>query len=135
MPEPGYTDREEATQGDDFVYPVVFRGIPSGQGVAKAWMTVKTDLAAADNAASVMQKMVDTNPNPGVGQITDSGITSGAARFQFEFTQDDTANPAGPFQPGALVYFDIQIRTTAGKNATIRKGVITVETQTTKTAF
>jgi hypothetical protein len=90
--------------------------IPAGQTLAKAWLTFKSDLAAADN--SLLQKVIVPGAVVGQGQITDTGA-DGTGEVLFQLSNAETL--ALPI--GVRTAYDIKVLTSAGKIYTPEQGV------------
>jgi hypothetical protein len=110
----------DPVSGDDYDILVPFTGLPSGQTVTKAWLTVKVSLADLDAAATV-QKIITTSAVAGQGQITDDGATDGTGELLFTLTPTNTRAIQATMQP---LQYDVQIRTSAGKIYTLEIGTI-----------
>lgn len=87
----------------------------------KAWLTVKT--SATDPDPGVVQKIITTTPITGVGQIAQDGSVNngnGTASMRFELTKTDTAALGSTVR----YYYDVQVKTSAGKIYTPDEGFI-----------
>lgn len=78
-----YDDRESSLQGA-FVSYTAYVAVNVGDGLVKAALTYKANLADADPGA--LQKIVTTSNVAGTGQITDDGSTDGQAVIRFDIT-------------------------------------------------
>jgi hypothetical protein len=118
------------TVGDDIeVYRTVT--IPAGQTLAKAWLTVKADLADVDGVALV-QKIITPVLSATDGIIADTGA-SGTAILRFFLSSDDTDNLGNPSRAVMGYPYDIQVKTAAGKIGTVEIGTILGHAQVTQT--
>jgi len=110
---------------DDLDVIRTVNGIPSGQALTDAYMTVK-----ASGGSTIFQKHITTAAVAGQGQITDDGSGDGIAGVRFELVggpgQDTTQLTAG-----TAFNYDIQVNTGAGKRYTPETGTITTNEQYT----
>lgn len=128
MAPPGYTSTLRVQIGDDLAIPQIdVHGVPAGQGVQAAWLTVKRDTTDAD-ADAVLQKIVTVDLVGGVGVIRDTGTTSGIAKIHFEGPPSDTLK----LTAGVPYVFDVQIESTSGKRVTYKRGILIGEPQVTQ---
>lgn len=120
---PGFDRVENFTQGDDYNVDIPFNRVPPGQRLVKAWLTIKTNPADTDDDA-LIQKIITIIPDAEGNVIDPDGSLTGRngfgkAHLHWTIAKEETALlPAGPDLP-----FDVQVRSSAGKNATIDKGV------------
>lgn len=120
---PGFDRVENFTQGDDYDIDIPLARVPAGQRLVKAWLTIKTN-PSDDDAHALIQKVITTTADADGNQIVDDGGATrrnGYGRAELHWTllaSETLLLPAGPDLP-----FDVQVRSSAGKNATIDKGV------------
>ena len=113
--------------GDDLDVIRTIGNLPVGQTIAKAWFTVKTKKL---DTTPLFQKIITTVNVLGQGHITDiGGDEIGAVRF--ELTAADTKLLVNK----KVFFFDIQIRTSAGKVFTPELGRIRAEIERTVVAL
>lgn len=106
--------------GDDYDVIRTVTVIPSGDSIAKAWLTVKQNDTDLDASALVL--LAITTASTAEGQITDSGAgdLSGAITFRLA--------PAHTRLIGTtLRKYDIQVKSTNGKVYTVETGNIVAE--------
>lgn len=106
---------KDFTAGDDLEVQRTVTGVPTGQTVDKAWLTVKA--AAADADPGIFQKAITTTDVPGTGRITDAG-SSGTATLRFDLTAANTAL----LTAGTEYFYDVQVKTSGGKIYTVESG-------------
>lgn len=106
-------------EGDDYEITRTITGIPAGDSIAKAWLTMKASINDAD--PGLFQKNITTIDVAGTGQVTDTGAGDGTGAVRFDLTPADTGSPV----PGVAAVYDLQIRTVAGKYYTVEKGTFT----------
>lgn len=129
---PGFDRVERLTQGDDYDVDITFSRVPTGQRIVKAWLTVKQNPADADNAA-LIQIPITTIADANNNQITDDGALTGRngfgkAKLHWTILASIVASlPAGPDLP-----FDVQVRSSAGRTATVDRGVFRIHQQITQ---
>lgn len=97
--------------------------IPAGRVLAKAWLTIKASETDAD--PGIIQKIITTALQLGVGQITDVGDGSGShpvgeGALAFVLSAADTAL----LSPLKLYYYDIQLQFDNGNLTTPEKGTM-----------
>jgi hypothetical protein len=107
---------------DNLSIPYTVTDIPVGRTMTKAWLTIKTQKEDAD--PGILQKVITTAPQAGIGQITDPGA-SGTGQLLFLIAPSD-------FSAAALVAlvtyeYDIQVKFDDGGIATLELGKITFE--------
>jgi hypothetical protein len=95
--------------GADYDYRVTVISLPIDVEIDKAWFTVKNSKDDAD-ALAVFQKIITDSYVVGKGQIEDIG-TDGTAVVLFELTDTETAL----LDEDKTYYFDVKVKTTAGK--------------------
>lgn len=101
--------------GDDVDVTRTVTAVPATQTITLAWFTLKT--AVGDVDPGLLQKAITSAAVAGVGQITDAGA-SGTGTLLFQLTGANTlALPVGSF-----VYYDIKVKTSAGKIYTVEQG-------------
>lgn len=128
---PNFKDRITGfVLGDDHEVRRTVTGVPEGQTITKAWLTIKLKEKDADDDA-VLQKSVTTTDQPGIGQIEEdaSGDPEGTAVVRFDLTNADTA----PLIAQREYFFDVQVLTSADKLYTPFKGKLKGEGEITKT--
>jgi hypothetical protein len=124
---PNYKDQIKGfVVGDDVDVERTCTGIPAGQTVTTAWLTVKESVSQDDNQA-VFQKVITPSPVSGQGQITDDGDGDGIAVLYFHLTAENTAL----LKAKKAYLFDVQIKTSALRTHTPYKGIIIGEEQVT----
>lgn len=94
--------------GDSMIVRRRIKNVDTGDFLAKAWLTMKADLADAD--PGVVQKSITSSYSPGNGHIEDVGQTDGVAELYFELSVVDTANIVN----NGAVFYDIQVKTVGG---------------------
>lgn len=102
--------------GDTMTVRRTVEDVPVGQVLATAWMTIKVDIADDDPGA--LQKVITTSATA-AGQITDDGADETGV---VEFDLSDTETLALGTEVTYL--YDIQVKTDAGKVATVERGTI-----------
>jgi len=102
--------------GDEFNVRKAVLNVKAGRTIVKAWLTVKN--AATDADPGVIQKVITTTAQGGVGQITDSGA-DGTGEVLFQFTKTDTGTTLGPDK---VFKYDIQLKFDNGDIATLQYG-------------
>lgn len=115
-------------QGDDLEVRRTVPGLPSGQTATEAWFTLKADPSAID--PGVLQKVITTSNNPGTGQIEKDGSVgngNGVCELRFDLTAANTA----ALTAGLTYYYDVQVKTSAGKIYTAETGTIVLNRQIT----
>ena len=101
--------------GDDVDITRTVTGVPATQTLTLAWLTLKTNVADVD--PGLLQKAITSSPSAGVGQITDIGA-SGTGTVLFQLTGTNTlALPSG-----TKIYYDVKVKTSAGKIYTVEQG-------------
>lgn len=102
-----------------------------GDGVVKAWFSVKTTKTAT---TYLFQKIITNVSVPGTGQIVDDGSVSGIAQVRVELVNANTIL----LERDKSYWFDFQVKTTLGgatKPYTPWSGLIKFKTEiTTDTA-
>jgi hypothetical protein len=112
--------------GNDLDVNRTVPGIPNGQTLTKAWLTLKADLSVAD-AQALLQKVILPGAVAGQGQITDVGA-GGTGQLLFQLADTETlALPVDTPTP-----YDIKVLTSAGKVYTVEKGLYLATGQVTK---
>jgi hypothetical protein len=104
--------------GDAFEIERTLTGIPTGQSITKAWLTIKAEQSDADDDA-IVQKIITAVDSATDGQITDDGAGDGSAVVLFRLRPADTALLAG-----RGYFFDIQVLLSTGDPNTPIKGSI-----------
>lgn len=114
--------------GDDFDLTINAPDVPSGQTIAKAWLTGKTGVVGVDDTGAIFQKIITPSLVPGEGQVTDTGA-GGTGQLLFTLEPTDTRAILAAGEP---VSFDVQILTNLGKTYTlITESTITVHPEVT----
>lgn len=106
--------------GNDFdvIRPITL--IPTGDSMAKAWLTVKAHESDTDAAALVQLDI--TSASTAKGQITDTGATDLAGSVTFKLTPTHTR------LIGTIPrYYDIKVKSANGKIYTADSGDITAK--------
>ncbi len=102
--------------GDTMTVRRTVEDVPATQVLATAWMTIKVIISDADPGA--LQKVITTSATS-AGQITDDGAdTIGVVEF------DLTAVETLALGTEVTYLYDIQVKTDAGKVATVERGTI-----------
>jgi hypothetical protein len=112
------------TAGDNWTIRRNVVRIPTGQTIVKAWFTVKLKLQ--DDDPGILQKIITSVNQAGVGQIEDAG-GSGTAIVRFDLTPADTVL----FAPWQTYYYDIQVKTNLDHYDTSDDGTIIAKPQVT----
>lgn len=94
--------------------------IPTGDSIARAWLTVKRTTAEADIDALVQLEI--TTANTASGQVTDTGAADATGAVTFRLTPTHTR-----LIGVSLRYYDIQIKSLSGKVYTAETGDIAAE--------
>ena len=94
--------------GDDLTVTRTITGVPAGDTLAKAWLTVKRRQRDLD-AAAIFQKEITPVDVPGTGEITDTG-GDGTGAVRFDLADEDTLL----LEPLRGYYYDIQVLTANG---------------------
>lgn len=103
---------------DDYDLSRDIVGVPTDQSLVEAWVTVKEN-ETDDDGEAILQKIITTISVSGVGQITDAGV-NGTGHVVFQFTSAET----NLLEAERAYFYDIQVRTNAGKTATREKGYL-----------
>ena len=123
---PDFRDRiDDFCVGDDLDVRRTIRGIPAGQTVAEAWLTIKENEDDLDPAA-IVQKNITTANVAGTGQIEDDGA-GGTAILRFDLTRVDTLL----LSPDSAYFHDVQIKTSGDKISTPFRGMTLAKKQYT----
>lgn len=103
--------------GDDFDIIRTITLIPSGDSIAKAWLTVKRH--EADTDAAALFQLAITTASTASGQITDTGAGDliGAVTFKISPTNSRLVGSTPR-------HYDIQIKSANGKIFTAESGDI-----------
>lgn len=101
--------------GDDLRVHVTVTGIPAGQTVVKAWLTIKSKRSDADNQA-IAQKILTAG-------FSHTGTDPVTATWNFDLTAGDTAI----CKPQTTYEYDIQVKTSTGLLDTPITGQIVFE--------
>lgn len=96
---------DDLVAGDAIQITRTITGIPSGQLLTDAWLTVKEHPDDTD-AAAVFQKAITTSEVAGTGQITENG-SGGTPAVRFDIKMADSLLLA----PGRDYFYDIQVKT------------------------
>jgi hypothetical protein len=105
-------------RGDSFAVRRTVTGVPTGDSIVKAWLTVKGSIADLDNAA-VLQKVIASVGSPD-GQITDNGANDGTGEVLFLILSTDYSLIVAT----RTYQYDIQVRTALGVVATLEFGAV-----------
>lgn len=95
-------DIKSKIAGDDLRVSVTVTGIPIGQTIIKAWLTIKNEKSDADNQA-IVQKSVTSG-------FVHSGSDPVTATFNLDLSAADTA----ACNPQVSYDYDIQVKTNTG---------------------
>jgi hypothetical protein len=98
---------------------------PAGTTIVQAWLTVKVNLTDLD-AAALVQKIITTTNQPGIGQIENDGTGDVDFVVRFDLTAANTLLIGNRAR-----HYDIQIRTAAGNPNTPERGLIYGKEQVT----
>jgi hypothetical protein len=98
---------------------------PSGTTIVQAWLTVKVNLTDLD-AAALVQKIITTTNQPGIGHIENDGAGDLDFVLRFDLTAADTLLIGNRAR-----HYDIQIRTAADNPNTPERGLIYGKEQVT----
>lgn len=137
---PGYDKVVYLTAADDFDFDGTFPRVPANQRLVKIILTIKTTPSDADGAALFQRSITTTADSDGNviladGASTVTGIAyrnigavkTGSALFHILIPRSVTVTlPVGPDLP-----YDVQCTSSAGRDATIDKGVFRVRNQIT----
>lgn len=110
--------------GDDLDIERDVTGVVISDPLVKAWLTIKTAPGILDVSAT-LQKIITTTAQLGVGVIAQDGSTSngdGTASMVFQLTGTETAALGTTIK----YYFDIQVKSAAGKIYTPEVGRLTM---------
>lgn len=88
--------------GDDLRVHVTVTGIPAGQTITKAWLTIKAKKTDPDNQA-VVQKVITSG-------FTHTGTDPVTCVMNLDLTAAETAN----CQPQTIYEYDVQVKTSTG---------------------
>ncbi len=110
----------DVVRGDDLEITRTITNVNTGDLLNRVWLTLKR-LESDDDVDAFLRKEVTAVDNPGQGQLTDNGAGDGNAAVRFDLTTLDT-DGADRLRP---YFYDIQVRTVAGKIYTPEKGTIT----------
>jgi hypothetical protein len=110
--------------GDTLNIPRRIPAIPTGRTLVKSWLTIKT--AETDVDPGLVQKVITTVNQGGIGQITDDGhggstLPVGTGSVNFVLTAAETGVTLGP---NKVFVYDIQHKFDNGDIATTEKGKI-----------
>lgn len=114
-------------RGDQFSIRRTVVGLPSGNIISSAQLTVKSAYSISDAGATI-HKDINTTNNEGVGQVEDAG-SNGTGRIRFDLEAEDTE----AFVADNEYYFDIQIKLNNGSILTLEKGITSAKEQVTQT--
>lgn len=95
-------------------------GVPTSDPVVKAWLTIKNAVTDAD--PGVLQKVITTANQAGIGQIVQDGSASsgnGTAQLLFNFTTTDTTTLGAVGR-----YYDIQVKLSSGKIFEVENSIV-----------
>lgn len=109
-------------RGDQFSLRRIVRGIPSGQLITSAILTIKDAIATAD--PGLFQKSITSTNVTGTGEIEDTGAT-GIAKLRFDITSTDTLL----FTADTEYLFDIQVTLSDGTKYTLESGKTSANAQ------
>ncbi len=132
MAPPGFDARETVTQGNDKTigFRVPIRAESRGQYIVRARFTLKEErfLGLSDSFAT-MQKTITDIDVPGVGVISDTGLTTPyKALGDFTLTSAETR----ALTPGVEYLFDIVVTSNLNHLFTPRRGVLVVTAAVTQ---
>jgi hypothetical protein len=127
----GYTKVVRLTAGDDFDFDGTFPRVPAGQRLVKAWLTIKHDPSDAD-AAAVYQSVITMTPDASGNAILLDGsenVRNGYGKAELHWLLPRATTALFPVGPD--LYYDVQVRSSAGLEATVERGVFRVFAQIT----
>ncbi len=104
---------------NDLTVQRTITGVPAGDTLASAWLTVKLNKTDAD--PGIFQRAI-TSALTAAGQITDTGAGDTQGAVEFYLLPANTSL----LTEGVGYHYDIQVRTTAGKTYTVEVGRVTV---------
>jgi hypothetical protein len=106
--------------GASYDRTILVPGVPTSDPIVKAWLTAKN--APADADPGVLQKIITTANQAGIGQIVQDGSAgsgNGTGQLLFNFTPTDTTTL------GALLhYYDVQVKLSSGKIFEVENSLI-----------
>jgi hypothetical protein len=108
--------------GDDLDIERDVTSVIVSDPITKAWLTIKTSPTVLD-ASATLQKVITSAAVQGTGQITEDGSEAqgnGTATVIFALTAADTL----ALGTTTKYYYDIQVKTQAGKILTVETGRI-----------
>ena len=105
-------------RGDTRKIQRTFTGLPSGETITKAWLTVKTSPSASDPG---LFQVEITTTQTSTGQITDATSTDGQIGMYFIISGTNSALATG----GAEYLYDIQVKTSNNTIHTLVMGTVT----------
>jgi hypothetical protein len=105
-------------RGDTRKIERTFTGLPTGETIDKAWLTVKTTTSASD--PGLFQVEITTTLSSG-GQITDASSSDGQIGMYFIINGTQSGSATG----GAEYIYDIQVKTSTDTIHTLVMGTIT----------
>ncbi len=125
---------QDIVLGDALEITRTITNIDTADLLARAWLTLKrVDDTRDDDQEALFSKEITTVDNPGVGQITDAGITDGIGAVRFDIRNADYALGApGAIKPFIPYKYDIQVQTVGGLIYTPEKGTLTWTGESTK---
>lgn len=103
---------EDTPAGNDLDIQRDVPGVSLSDPIVKAWLTIKVNRSDAD--PGVLQKIITTTQQVGIGQIAQDGSTGngdGTGSLIFQLTKADTT----ALGTAIRYYWDIQVKTAAGK--------------------
>lgn len=103
-------------RADDLDVIRTINGVPAGQSLTDAWLTVDSPLGT-----HLFQKHITTVAVAGQGQITDDGSSDTVGAVRFELTGGPTGDTTKLTADTAYPY-DIQVKTSGGKIYTPESG-------------
>jgi hypothetical protein len=98
---------------------------PPGTTIDLGWLTIKVNLTDLD-AAALVQKVITTTNQPGIGHIENNGAGDVDFVLRFDLTAADTLLIGNRAR-----HFDVQIRPVGGEPKTPQRGLIYGKEQVT----
>jgi hypothetical protein len=104
--------------GDSHTVARTVEGVPDGETIAKAWLTLKVDSSLPDDRAAAQLVITPTNA-AGTGHVEDTGGDGTAVlRFDLPATRTTDLVPARAY--------DVRVLTSGGTVATLERGTLSV---------
>ena len=109
-------------RGDQFSIRRTVTGVPSGETITAALLTLKETIATAD--PGLFQKSITGTNVAGTGHIEDTG-SSGVGKIRFDLTSSNTLSMTADTE----YFFDIQVTLSGGDIITIESGKTSTKAQ------